>query len=190
MHLNFFLSSLLTSIFSILFSFLVLERCHNKDDLLERKLVHFAAQSLGCPNDCHPNFAIPSTFLRNSLVSPFSFSLFLSFSLSPLLPTSPVWCRALLVLYRYSRLSNYLWMVCEALYLHQLVVNAFRRVKYLLRFCLIGWLIPFALMIPYVLMHANEERDHGCWIDDEDTHFEWVYHLPPIVCLVVSRRAF
>lgn len=38
-HLNFFLSSLLTSIFSILLSLLVLERCHNKDDLLEQKSV-------------------------------------------------------------------------------------------------------------------------------------------------------
>ena len=110
-------------------------------------------------------------------------------SLASLRTTSPVWCRALLVLYRYSRLSNYLWMVCEALYLHQLVVNAFRRIKYLLRFCLIGWLIPFLLMIPYVIMHANEERNHGCWIEDEDTQFEWVYHLPPIVCLVVSGRS-
>ena len=79
-------------------------------------------------------------------------------------------------------------MVCEALYLHQLVANAFQRIQRLLKFLLIGWLIPFLLMIPYALMHSMTERNHGCWIEDEDDHFEWVYHLPPIICLVVGAR--
>lgn len=81
-------------------------------------------------------------------------------------------------------------MVCEALYLHQLVVKAFRKVKYLLKFILIGWIIPVMLMIPYIIMHSKAERNHGCWIDDEDYTFEWVYHLPPIICLFVSFVLF
>jgi hypothetical protein len=50
-----------------------------------------------------------------------------------------VGCRVLLVLTKYSRMTNYMWMFCEGFYLHRLIAAAFAEQKSLLIFYLIGW---------------------------------------------------
>jgi len=50
-----------------------------------------------------------------------------------------VGCRLLLILTKYSRMTNYMWMFCEGFYLHRLIAAAFAEQKSLLVFYLIGW---------------------------------------------------
>lgn len=48
-------------------------------------------------------------------------------------------CIFINVLLNYTRASNYFWMLCESLYLHQLLVTVFKDPSSLLLFYLIGW---------------------------------------------------
>ena len=48
-------------------------------------------------------------------------------------------CKFLYVMTRYSRGTNFLWMFCEGLYLHRLIVKAFTPPKRLLVFYILGW---------------------------------------------------
>ncbi|KAH6940343.1 hypothetical protein HPB50_026948 [Hyalomma asiaticum] len=53
---------------------------------------------------------------------------------------NPNWCQALHVVTQYFLLCNYLWMFCEGLYLHTLLVLAFIAEEKILKwFLLIGW---------------------------------------------------
>ena len=48
-------------------------------------------------------------------------------------------CKLLYVLARYSRTTNYMCMMCEALHLHRLIVKAFEPPKHLAIYYIIGW---------------------------------------------------
>ncbi|XP_026314057.1 calcitonin gene-related peptide type 1 receptor-like [Hyposmocoma kahamanoa] len=82
---------------------------------------------------------------------------------------SPVWCRALNALLQYVLVTNYMWMLCEGIYLHTVLVHAFVSERKLLRALLaVGWLSPVVSVIVYVARRLTGS-DKLCWIDfDED----------------------
>lgn len=48
-------------------------------------------------------------------------------------------CKILILVTKYFRVSNYMWMFCESFYLHRLIAAAFVEETSLLIFYLIGW---------------------------------------------------
>lgn len=77
---------------------------------------------------------------------------------------------------KFTKLTNYCWMLCEGLYLYRLIVRAFREQTNWVRFfelvanpydlsCimqvpfyLVGWILPIMAMIPYIVIHSIEVR--------------------------------
>jgi 7 transmembrane receptor (Secretin family). len=49
------------------------------------------------------------------------------------------YCKIILLLTKYFRLTNYMWMFCEGFYLHRLISTAFAEEKGLALFYVIGW---------------------------------------------------
>ncbi len=71
-------------------------------------------------------------------------------------------CRGLHILVHYFLVSNYMWMFCEGLYLHTLLVVAFLSEDSIIKwFYLMGWGIPFSLTLTYALARglASEQHD-------------------------------
>lgn len=49
------------------------------------------------------------------------------------------YCKLILLLTKYFRLTNYMWMFCEGFYLCRLISNAFAEERNLMLFYVIGW---------------------------------------------------
>jgi hypothetical protein len=49
------------------------------------------------------------------------------------------YCKLILLLTKYFRLTNYIWMFCEGFYLHRLISTAFAEERSLTLFYVIGW---------------------------------------------------
>lgn len=166
-HLNFFFSFLFTSISTILLNALVLDdHLYNYDkNLLKEKLVIVVLVLL----NTWPHISFHFFLIR--LV---------------LLLFSPTWCRVLYVLFKYGRLSNYFWMLCEGIYLHQLIVQPFHQQKVTVHFYLIGWITPLLVMIPFTLIHGSAEHNRNCWTDNGSPYLEWLFLSLPIFCWLVG----
>ncbi|XP_069114723.1 calcitonin gene-related peptide type 1 receptor-like [Argopecten irradians] len=93
-------------------------------------------------------------------------------------------CRFLYFLKRYSVSANYFWMFCEGLYLHRLIVHAFRVPRSLLWYYLLGWGLPFVPVSIYSLIKAGI-ANHGCWIKNMG-HYEWIIYSPNISCILAN----
>ena len=102
---------------------------------------------------------------------------------------SPNWCKALVVLHKGARLANFCWMFNEGIYLHQLIVAAFREQKRTLYYYLFGWGAPVAIMVPYVIVHSMAEYDNSCWTKSM-LYPELLYNVLPLICIVVSIEEF
>lgn len=82
--------------------------------------------------------------------------------------TSPAWCLALNVLLQYVLVTNYMWMLCEGIYLHTVLVHAFVSERKLLRALLVlGWLSPVVPVVVYVALRLTGEIKL-CWMDFDD----------------------
>ncbi|XP_060066020.1 calcitonin gene-related peptide type 1 receptor-like [Ylistrum balloti] len=93
-------------------------------------------------------------------------------------------CRLLYFLKRYSVSTNYFWMFCEGLYLHRLIVHAFRVPRFLLWYYLLGWGLPFVPVSIYAVIKAGI-ANHGCWIKNMDA-YEWIIYSPNIFCILAN----
>lgn len=83
------------------------------------------------------------------------------------LSTSPVWCRALNAMLQYAMLTTYMWMLCEGLYLHTVLVHAFVSERRLVRALLaLGWGLPLISLAVYAGRRAAEGGEM-CWTDEE-----------------------
>lgn len=100
---------------------------------------------------------------------------------------SPAWCKTIVVLHKWTRLVNYCWMLNEGVYLHQLIVAAFREQRRTKYYYLFGWGLPFAIMIPYVGVHSMQEYDSACWTKSM-LYPELLYNALPLLCILVSTH--
>ncbi|ODM98118.1 Calcitonin-like peptide type 1 receptor [Orchesella cincta] len=93
-------------------------------------------------------------------------------------------CRLLLISTKYSRMTNYMWMLSEGFYLHKLIAAAFAEQKSLLVFYLIGWvfpLFPVAFYAGFRILAANDK----CWVVPKD-EWEWALNGPSLLSLLVN----
>ncbi|XP_018326338.1 calcitonin gene-related peptide type 1 receptor-like isoform X1 [Agrilus planipennis] len=99
---------------------------------------------------------------------------------------NPVWCQSLHLLIYYFMVANYMWMFCEGLHLHLVLVVVFIRDEVAMRwFFVIGWSVPLILILIYGLVRYNLAADtKHCWIDD--SHSTWILTIPVCVSLLGS----
>ncbi|XP_039281603.1 calcitonin gene-related peptide type 1 receptor isoform X2 [Nilaparvata lugens] len=104
----------------------------------------------------------------------------------PVLMTNGLGCQALHLLVQYFLVATYLWMFCEGLYLHTLLVVTFlteSRVMPLLYF--IGWGVPAILVLIYAAMRSSlrEEKLH-CWI--HESLYSWTLSGPVCISMLAN----
>lgn len=93
-------------------------------------------------------------------------------------------CKFLYVLTRYSRMANFLWMFCEAVFLHRILVKAFQPPKKLIVFYVTGWILPWIPVAIYVVLrfiYANT----SCWIKPFG-YWEWLIYVPNLLALFLN----
>ncbi|XP_049517539.1 calcitonin gene-related peptide type 1 receptor-like isoform X2 [Dermacentor silvarum] len=100
---------------------------------------------------------------------------------------NPTWCQALHVLTQYFLLCNYLWMFCEGLYLHRLLVLAFvdedKAIKW---FVLAGWGFPLLPTIAYAVTRGlDTEASRMCWVE-HDVWYTYILSVPVCLSILLS----
>lgn len=84
----------------------------------------------------------------------------------------PVWCCALNAVLQYAMLTNYMWMLCEGMYLHTVLVSAFISERRLVRALVAaGWMLP----LPCILIYATRRALDGdplCWAEEPESRPE------------------
>lgn len=70
------------------------------------------------------------------------------------------WCVVLHLFIHYFMLSNYMWMFCEGLHLHLVLVVVFVKDTVALKwFYSIGWGVPLGVMAIYTYMRSFSDDD-------------------------------
>ncbi|XP_063709410.1 calcitonin gene-related peptide type 1 receptor [Culicoides brevitarsis] len=99
---------------------------------------------------------------------------------------NPTWCVILHLFIHYFMLSNYMWMFCEGLHLHLVLVVVFVKDNVALKwFYTIGWGIPLCVMTIYTYMrsHSNDDTDN-CWMHESE--YIWILTIPVTISLFAS----
>lgn len=99
---------------------------------------------------------------------------------------SPAWCRALNALLQYVLVTNYMWMLCEGIYLHTVLVHAFVSERKLLRALLaLGWLLPVVSLAVYVARRLAYDDDM-CWMDFDEEQLRSELAVPVLSAVVLN----
>lgn len=100
---------------------------------------------------------------------------------------NPVWCQFLHVVTQYFLVCNYLWMFCEGLYLHTLLVMAFITEEKILKwFLLIGWGLPLLPIVGYAILRGLDgQLSKMCWLE-QDVWYTYILNVPVCLSIVLS----
>ncbi|CAM1305756.1 Uncharacterised protein g4162 [Pycnogonum litorale] len=93
-------------------------------------------------------------------------------------------CKILLILTRYFRSTNYMWMFCEGFYLHKLIAAAFAEQKSMLPFYLIGWGFPMIVVVAYSIIRWTM-FDSLCWALPVNP-YEWIINGPNMMSIIIN----
>ncbi|CAD5110662.1 DgyrCDS40 [Dimorphilus gyrociliatus] len=93
-------------------------------------------------------------------------------------------CRCLNMLTRYSTSANYMWMLAEGTYLHQLIVRTFEPPESLGRYYLIAWGFPWLPITAYSLIRFLNANS-SCWIQNLGW-LEWIIYGPNLSALLLN----
>ncbi|XP_064456222.1 calcitonin gene-related peptide type 1 receptor-like isoform X2 [Ornithodoros turicata] len=106
---------------------------------------------------------------------------------SQVIEENPVWCQVLHVLTQYFLVCNYLWMFCEGLYLHTLLVMAFITEEKILKwFLMIGWGFPLFPIIGYAVARGlDTELSKMCWLE-HDVWYTYILSVPVCLSILLS----
>ncbi|KAJ9582406.1 hypothetical protein L9F63_003259, partial [Diploptera punctata] len=93
-------------------------------------------------------------------------------------------CKILVLLTKYFRLTNYMWMFCEGLYLHHMIAVTFPGEWHPMYFYITGWGFPLLPVFVYILLRIFNS-DEYCWAFPVEPS-EWVLNVPSLLSLVVN----
>ncbi|XP_059468843.1 calcitonin gene-related peptide type 1 receptor-like isoform X2 [Neocloeon triangulifer] len=97
-----------------------------------------------------------------------------------------LFCKTLIMVTKYFRVSNYMWMFCEGFYLHRLIAAAFVEETSLLIFYLIGWGLPVVVVASYfgaIIFHVPSLDVSECWSFPD---YDWVLYAPCLLSLAIN----
>ncbi|XP_076840643.1 growth hormone releasing hormone receptor, like isoform X1 [Brachyhypopomus gauderio] len=99
-------------------------------------------------------------------------------------------CKASVVFCHYCVMSNFSWLLVEAVYLTSLLVSALPRSRRCLwGFALLGWGVPLGFIILWIGSRMYFE-DTECWDINEDSPYWWIIKGPIVVSIGINFMLF
>ncbi|MBN3307437.1 GHRHR protein, partial [Amia calva] len=96
---------------------------------------------------------------------------------------STVGCKASVVFCHYCVMTNFFWLLVEALYLNSLLLSSFHQErKYVWWFVLLGWGVPTVFIIVWMISRVYFE-DTECWDVNENSSYWWIIKGPVTVSI-------
>ncbi|KAG7488273.1 hypothetical protein MATL_G00033180 [Megalops atlanticus] len=99
-------------------------------------------------------------------------------------------CKASVVFCHYCVMTNFFWLLVEALYLNALLLSAVhRRGRFLWWFVVLGWGVPIVFIILWIVSRVYFE-DSECWDINEESPYWWIIKGPIVVSIGVNFVLF
>ncbi|XP_036370402.1 parathyroid hormone 2 receptor-like [Octopus sinensis] len=99
-------------------------------------------------------------------------------------------CKLLFSLFHYTLAANYIWILMEGLYLHNLVTVAMFSQKSGVRpYIIVGWCFPFSFVIPWVVVRLFLE-DTYCWYTHSNKAYFWIMKGPIMGSVMINFLLF
>ncbi|KAF5284992.1 hypothetical protein FQR65_LT02303 [Abscondita terminalis] len=99
-------------------------------------------------------------------------------------------CKAIISVRNYFIIANYMLMLMEGVYLHNLLFltlcNEQTRINV---YYIIGWGLPLLFITPWILVRLNYE-DTMCWTTSENKNFLMILHSPVAVSIIINFILF
>uniref|UniRef100_A0A672MPJ8 Growth hormone releasing hormone receptor, like n=1 Tax=Sinocyclocheilus grahami TaxID=75366 RepID=A0A672MPJ8_SINGR len=99
-------------------------------------------------------------------------------------------CKVSVVFCHYCVMTNFFWLLVEAMYLNSLLVSDFPRIRRCLwSFALLGWGFPLVCIVLWICSRLYFE-DTECWDINEDSPYWWIIKGPIVVSIGVNFLLF
>ncbi|XP_076009650.1 growth hormone releasing hormone receptor, like [Genypterus blacodes] len=99
-------------------------------------------------------------------------------------------CKASVVFCHYCVMTNFFWLLVEALYLNSLLLSSFHHSRRCLwGFGLLGWGVPVLFTVLWIGSRLYFE-DTECWDIYEDSPYWWIIKGPIVVSIAVNFMLF
>nr|XP_020462650.1 growth hormone-releasing hormone receptor-like [Monopterus albus] len=98
-------------------------------------------------------------------------------------------CKASVVFSHYCVMTNFFWLLVEALYLNSLLLSAYHSRRCLWSFSLLGWGVPVLFITLWIGSRVYFE-DTECWDINEDSPYWWIIKGPITVSITVNFMLF
>ncbi|KAL5007212.1 hypothetical protein ScPMuIL_016018 [Solemya velum] len=99
---------------------------------------------------------------------------------------TPIFCEMLYVLMEYTATVQFMWMLIEGLYLHNMIaVSVFSGSPNYLIFYLIGWGVPVPITVVWVIVMALT-NGNKCWFPYYDLNTYWIISAPRLAIIVIN----
>ncbi|RWS02466.1 secretin receptor-like protein, partial [Dinothrombium tinctorium] len=93
-------------------------------------------------------------------------------------------CKIFTVIWQYSLLANYNWILMEGLYLHNLIFfNIFTDTSSIIKYIIFGWGLPIIPIIAWIFVKARYE-DKLCWNTNENVGYFWITRGPITLSII------
>ncbi|GAB6025150.1 hypothetical protein CHUAL_010573 [Chamberlinius hualienensis] len=95
-------------------------------------------------------------------------------------------CKLLIAFWQYFLMANYIWILMEGLYLHNLIFMAmFSDSSGIILYIILGWTIPVLFIIPWAIARASYENTL-CWTTHNNEAIFWIIRAPITVSIVIN----
>lgn len=96
-------------------------------------------------------------------------------------------CKMTTVVWQYTLLANYNWILMEGVYLYSLIF--FSSISpygpSILGYIVFGWLMPLVCIIPWVVAKANYENTL-CWLTNDNQAYFWILRAPITISILLN----
>ncbi|XP_053205350.1 parathyroid hormone/parathyroid hormone-related peptide receptor-like isoform X2 [Panonychus citri] len=146
-------------------------------------LILFCNKRLQCPRN-HLHLQLFLSFISRSLLTHVKNIFF------TLEDNSTLSCKLIIVIWQYSLLANYNWLLMEGLYLHNLVFfNIFNDNSSIMKYIVLGWSLPVIFIIPWIFARSIYE-DTNCWVINENIALFWIIRGPITISIILNLIFF
>ncbi|XP_022598016.1 vasoactive intestinal polypeptide receptor 1-like [Seriola dumerili] len=98
-------------------------------------------------------------------------------------------CQAAVTFFHFCVVSNFWWLLVEALYLQTVLLLVFTQTRKLLWiYAVIGWGAPTVTVVIWALLKKQLE-DEGCW-DDLESRLWWIIKIPILLSICFNFLIF
>ncbi|XP_049916729.1 growth hormone releasing hormone receptor 2 [Epinephelus moara] len=102
---------------------------------------------------------------------------------------STLWCKAAVTFFHFCVVSNFWWLLVEALYLQTLLLCTFTHTtKLFWIYATVGWGAPSVTVVIWALLKSQLD-DEGCW-DDLESRLWWIIKTPILLSIFINLVIF